>query len=163
MVAAALDQLGPDSSLCGYPRPRRITKAPQDYQGPRVNRGVARKDARAFFNAVCRRLLNQPLPHSKNLRPGQDGRLNGQHRGAFLARRRCCDLWSGPSRISGGPQEMRFNLNRPSNAIFLISVVLALLSLIGALANVSMLSSNAFLILAIAYVVLVIGNLMKGA
>jgi hypothetical protein len=41
--------------------------------------------------------------------------------------------------------------------------VLALLSLIGALANVSMLSSNAFLILAIAYVVLVIGNLVKGA
>jgi hypothetical protein len=62
-----------------------------------------------------------------------------------------------------GPSEMRFNLNRPSNAIFLISVVLALLSLIGALTTVSMLSSNAFLILAIAYVVLVIGNLVKGA
>ena len=58
---------------------------------------------------------------------------------------------------------MRFNLNRPSNAVFLISIVLALLSLIGVLAHVSMLSNNAFLLLAIAYVVLVIGNLVKGA
>lgn len=57
---------------------------------------------------------------------------------------------------------MRFNLNRPSNAIFVISLVLALLSLIGILANIAILSNNAFLLLAIAYVVLVIGNLMKG-
>jgi hypothetical protein len=57
---------------------------------------------------------------------------------------------------------MRFNLNRPSNAIFLISIILALLSLIGVLATVPMLSTNAFLLLAIAYVVLVIGNLVKG-
>jgi hypothetical protein len=41
--------------------------------------------------------------------------------------------------------------------------VLALLSLIGLLAHVPMLSNNAFLLLAIAYVVLVIGNLVKGA
>jgi len=40
--------------------------------------------------------------------------------------------------------------------------VLALLSLIGVLANVAILSSNAFLLLAIAYVVLVIGNLVRG-
>jgi hypothetical protein len=57
---------------------------------------------------------------------------------------------------------MRFNLNRPSNAIFVISVVLALLALIGVLANVPLLSGNAFLLLAIAYVVLLVGNLVKG-
>ena len=57
---------------------------------------------------------------------------------------------------------MRFNLNRPSNAIFLISIILALLSLIGRLANVPILGNNAFLLLAIAYVVLVVGNLVKG-
>jgi hypothetical protein len=58
---------------------------------------------------------------------------------------------------------MRFNLNRPSNAIFLISIILAVLALIGVLANVPILSSNAFLLLAIAYVVLVVGNLVRGA
>jgi ABC-type siderophore export system fused ATPase/permease subunit len=58
---------------------------------------------------------------------------------------------------------MHFTLNRPSNAVFLISIVLALLSLIGVLTHVPMLSNNAFLLLAIAYVVLVIGNLVKGA
>jgi hypothetical protein len=41
-------------------------------------------------------------------------------------------------------------------------VVLALLSLIGILANIAILSNNAFLLLAIAYVVLLIGNLVKG-
>jgi hypothetical protein len=61
-----------------------------------------------------------------------------------------------------GHRVMRFNLNRPSNAVFLISIVLALLALIGVLANVPVLSNNAFLLLAIAYVVLVIGNLVKG-
>ena len=58
---------------------------------------------------------------------------------------------------------MRLNLTRPSNAVFLISIVLALLSLIGVLTHVPMLSNNAFLLLAIAYVVLAIGNLVKGA
>jgi hypothetical protein len=58
---------------------------------------------------------------------------------------------------------MRFNLNRPSNAIFVISIVLALLALIGVLANIPLLSGNAFLLLAIAYVVLVVGNLVKGS
>jgi len=58
---------------------------------------------------------------------------------------------------------MHFNLNRPSNVVFLISIILAVLALIGVLANVPMLSGNAFLLLAIAYVVLVIGNLVKGA
>jgi hypothetical protein len=68
-------------------------------------------------------------------------------------------------RLGGESQKdlhMHFNLNRPSNAIFVISVVLALLSLIGVVANVAILSSNAFLLLAVAYVVLVIGNLVRG-
>ncbi len=58
---------------------------------------------------------------------------------------------------------MRLNLNRPSNVVFFISVALALLSLIGLFARFPMLSNNAYLLLAIAYVVLVIGNLVKGA
>jgi hypothetical protein len=63
----------------------------------------------------------------------------------------------------GRNRRMRLNLNRPSNAVFFISVVLALLSLIGVFAHVPMLSNNVYLLLAVAYVVLVIGNLVKGA
>jgi hypothetical protein len=82
---------------------------------------------------------------------------------SFLAQRNRFDLWSVSSRIREGPVEMRLNLNRPSNVVFFISVALALLSLIGLFARFPMLSNNAYLLLAIAYVVLVIGNLVKGA
>ncbi|HKQ95713.1 MAG TPA: hypothetical protein VJS40_08925 [Aestuariivirgaceae bacterium] len=58
---------------------------------------------------------------------------------------------------------MRIVLNRPSNVVVVISVVLALLALIGLLASVPMLSGNVLLLLAISYVVLLVGVLVKGA
>jgi hypothetical protein len=58
---------------------------------------------------------------------------------------------------------MRIVLNRPSNVVVVISVVLALLALIGLLASVPMLSGNVLLMLAISYVVLLVGVLVKGA
>jgi hypothetical protein len=58
---------------------------------------------------------------------------------------------------------MRIVLNRPSNVVVVISVVLALLALIGLLASVPMLSGNVLLMLAISYVVLLVGVLVKGS
>jgi hypothetical protein len=58
---------------------------------------------------------------------------------------------------------MRFVLNRPSNVIFTISLIIALLALIGFIASVPLLSGNVLLLLALAYIILVVGNLVKGA
>ncbi len=58
---------------------------------------------------------------------------------------------------------MRIQLNRPSNVVFLISVVLAVLALIGVLTVVPVLTGNTVLLLAIAYVILALGVLVKGA
>ena len=58
---------------------------------------------------------------------------------------------------------MRIQLNRPSNVVFLVSVVLAVLALIGVLTVIPVLTSNTVLLLAIAYVILALGVLLKGA
>lgn len=54
-------------------------------------------------------------------------------------------------------------LNRPSTTVFLISVVLAVLALIGLLVpGVPLISGNVLLLLAVAYVVLLVGVLVRG-
>ena len=45
---------------------------------------------------------------------------------------------------------MRIQLNRPSNVVFLVSVVLAVLALIGVLTVIPVLTGNTVLLLAIA-------------
>lgn len=59
---------------------------------------------------------------------------------------------------------MNIRLTAPSLAVFLISVVLAVLAAVGVLAlRVPLLTGNSFLLLAIAYGVLLFGVLFKGA
>ncbi len=58
---------------------------------------------------------------------------------------------------------MRIQLNRPSNVVFLLSVVLAVLALIGVLTVIPVLTGNTVLLLALAYVILALGVLLKGA
>jgi hypothetical protein len=64
---------------------------------------------------------------------------------------------------SEGEIKMRIQLNRPSNVVFLVSVVLAVLALIGVLTVIPVLTGNTVLLLAIAYVILALGVLLKGA
>ncbi len=58
---------------------------------------------------------------------------------------------------------MRIVLNRPSNVVAAISLIIALLALIGLVATVPLLTGNVLLLLAIAYVVLLVGVFVKGA
>ena len=58
---------------------------------------------------------------------------------------------------------MRIVLNRPSNVVAVISLIIALLALIGLVATVPLLTGNVLLLLAIAYVVLLVGVFVKGA
>ncbi len=53
-------------------------------------------------------------------------------------------------------------LNAPKKNLFWVTVVLAVLALIGTFVSVPLLSAWAFWLLLVAYVVLVIGNVMKG-
>jgi hypothetical protein len=57
----------------------------------------------------------------------------------------------------------RFYLTPPSVPIFLISVVLALLAVFAVYGHVSIFkASTAFLVLLLAYIVLAVGNLLRG-
>jgi hypothetical protein len=57
----------------------------------------------------------------------------------------------------------RFYLTPPSIPIFAVSVILALFAVVAAYGHVSILkASYAFLLLLIAYLVLVVGNLFRG-
>ena len=74
------------------------------------------------------------------------------------------------ARSAGGPVEGRslstqgavMNLSAPSQVIFLISLVLAILAVVGALVVIPYVTAYAFWIAIIAYVVLAAGCLMKG-
>ena len=54
------------------------------------------------------------------------------------------------------------NLSAPTNVVFIVSVVIALLALLIVLNVIPFAAVPAFWILAIAYIVLVAGNLLKG-
>jgi hypothetical protein len=57
----------------------------------------------------------------------------------------------------------RFYLTPPTVPIFLVSVVLALLAVFAVYGHVSIFkASSAFLVLLLAYIVLVVGNLFRG-
>lgn len=59
---------------------------------------------------------------------------------------------------------MNLRLTAPSLAVFLISIVLAVLGIIGVLGvSIPLVSGNSFLLLAIAYGVLLFGVLFRGA
>ena len=57
----------------------------------------------------------------------------------------------------------KINLSAPTMPVFLVSVVLAILALIGHFAAAGILTTQKFWIAILAYVVLLIGNLFKGA
>ena len=55
------------------------------------------------------------------------------------------------------------SLNAPTKMVFLISLVLAVLALLGAwVISIPVISGNAFLMTLLAYVVLAAGNILKG-
>ncbi len=56
----------------------------------------------------------------------------------------------------------QININRPSTRVVIISVILAVLALIGHLTRVQFLTEYQFWLAMIAYVVLLIGVLFKG-
>lgn len=55
------------------------------------------------------------------------------------------------------------NLNAPTQIVFLISLVLAVLALLSAFITLPVVSGNALWVALVAYAVLAFGNLMKGA
>jgi hypothetical protein len=57
---------------------------------------------------------------------------------------------------------MDTHLNAPTFPVFLCSAVLALLATVGALVNIPFVTGYAFWIAILAYVVLAVGNLMRG-
>jgi hypothetical protein len=58
-------------------------------------------------------------------------------------------------------QEEAMNLHKPNMVVFLISLVLAVLGLIGAITSVAYLSSYAVWLALIGYVVLAVGTLVE--
>ena len=56
----------------------------------------------------------------------------------------------------------QININRPSTRVVIVSVILAVLALIGHLTRVQFLTEYQFWLAIIAYVVLLIGVLFKG-
>lgn len=54
------------------------------------------------------------------------------------------------------------NLSAPTQPIFLISVVLAILAVAGSFVAIPVISANGFWIAILAYIVLLVGNLAKG-
>ena len=54
------------------------------------------------------------------------------------------------------------NLSAPTMPIFLISVVLAILAVVGILTPLPFVSANAFWVAIVAYIVLLVGNVAKG-
>jgi hypothetical protein len=54
------------------------------------------------------------------------------------------------------------NLSPPTTAVFVISLILAVLAVIGTFAAIPVISANAFWVAIIAYVILAIGNVFRG-
>jgi hypothetical protein len=54
------------------------------------------------------------------------------------------------------------NLSPPTTAVFIISVVLAVLAIIGTVVAIPFISGNAFWVAIIAYIILAAGNLFRG-
>ena len=54
------------------------------------------------------------------------------------------------------------NLSAPTMVVFLISLVLAVLAVLGTMMAIPFVSANAFWVAIIAYLVLLVGNVAKG-
>jgi len=54
------------------------------------------------------------------------------------------------------------NLSPPTTAVFIISMVLAVLAIIGTFVAIPVISANAFWVAIIAYIILAVGNLFRG-
>ena len=54
------------------------------------------------------------------------------------------------------------NLSAPTQPVFLISVILAALAVVGTFVTIPVVSANAFWVAILAYLVLLAGNVMKG-
>lgn len=57
---------------------------------------------------------------------------------------------------------MKFHLSAPTQLVFLISLVLAILAVLGLYVNIPFVSLYAFWVIVIAYIVLALGCLLKG-
>lgn len=54
------------------------------------------------------------------------------------------------------------NLSAPTIPVFVVSLILAVLAILGAFAAIPLISPNAFWVAILAYIVLMVGNLAKG-
>jgi hypothetical protein len=54
------------------------------------------------------------------------------------------------------------NLSAPTTAVFVISLILAVLAVLGFFVQIPLISPNGFWVAIIAYIVLMVGNLAKG-
>jgi hypothetical protein len=58
--------------------------------------------------------------------------------------------------------DLRMSLSAPTRPVFLISLILAILALLGILVAIPVISPNAYWLAILAYIVLALGNVMKG-
>ena len=54
------------------------------------------------------------------------------------------------------------NLSPPTTAVFIISLILAVLAIIGTFVAIPLISANAFWVAIIAYIILAVGNVFRG-
>ena len=54
------------------------------------------------------------------------------------------------------------NLSPPTTAVFIVSVVLAVLAIIGTFVAIPFISGHAFWVAILAYIILAVGNLFRG-
>lgn len=54
------------------------------------------------------------------------------------------------------------NLSAPTQPVFIISLILAVLAVIGVFVTIPLITANAFWVAIIAYIVLAIGNVARG-
>ena len=54
------------------------------------------------------------------------------------------------------------NLTPPTTAVFIVSLILAVLAVIGKFATIPFITENGFWVAIVAYVVLAVGNLFRG-
>jgi hypothetical protein len=64
------------------------------------------------------------------------------------------------SPVNRGGLEM--NLSPPTTAVFVISLILAVLAIIGTFVAIPLVSANAFWVAIIAYIILAVGNVFRG-
>jgi hypothetical protein len=57
---------------------------------------------------------------------------------------------------------LEMNLSPPTTAVFVISLILAVLAIIGTFVTIPLISANAFWVAIIAYIILAVGNVFRG-